>query len=84
MITATTSQQIVISNNVTSFQFIFVNSADGSAEATVTTSYDGDVKYFYDGFWKVITVDVPQPITFDITMPVTSTFTYEIQEVKEP
>ena len=81
-ITATTSQQIVISNDVTKYQFTFINSADGSAEATVTSSIDGDKMYFYDGFWKVITVDVPQPITFDITMPVTSTFTYKITEVK--
>jgi hypothetical protein len=81
-ITATTSQQIVISNNVTEFQFTFINTVDGSAEATVTSSHDGDKMYFYDGFWKVISVNVPQPITFDVTMPVTSTFTYEVQEVE--
>lgn len=81
-ITAVTSQQIVISNDVTGFQFTFINSVDGSAEATVTTSHDGDKKYFYDGFWKVIKIDVPQPITFDVSLPVTSTMTYEIQEVR--
>lgn len=83
-ITSTTSQQIVISNNVTRFQFTFINSADGSAEATVTSSHDGGKMYFYDGFWKVISVDIPQPITFDVVMPVTSTFTYVISEVKQP
>lgn len=83
-ITGVTTQQVVIANNVTRFQFTFVNSADGSAEATVITSIDGDTLYFYDGFWKVINVDIPQPVTFDIAMPVTSTFTYKISEVKQP
>lgn len=83
-ITATTSQQIVISNNVSRFQFTFVNSADSSLEAIVISSVDGDSMYFYDGFWKVIPVDIPQPITFDVTLPVTSTMTYEIQEVRQP
>jgi hypothetical protein len=83
-ITAATTATITITKNVASFHFTFVNSADGSAEATVVPTLTGSAMYFYDGFFKNIDVKIPQPITFICTMPVTSTMTYEINEVVQP